>query len=96
MASSCRGSFLRGDVRRFAEARAQRVKRPLGAEEGLERLVRLAAAAASEKPAIYEVKDGKPNLINFDLVNGTYIVPKIVDNGYLAIGKKKLAFVRQQ
>jgi type IV secretory pathway VirB9-like protein len=52
--------------------------------------------AASEKPAIYEVKDGKPNLINFDLVNGTYIVPKIVDSGYLAIGKKKLAFARQQ
>ena len=51
--------------------------------------------AASEKPAIYEVKDGKPNLINFDLVNGVYIVPKIVDNGYLAIGKKKLAFSRQ-
>ncbi len=52
--------------------------------------------AASEKPAIYEVKDGKPNLINFDLVNSVYIVPKIVDNGYLAIGKKKLAFSRQQ
>ncbi len=51
---------------------------------------------ASEKPAIYEVKDGKPNLINFELVNGTYVVPKIVDNGYLAIGKKKLAFARQQ
>ena len=51
---------------------------------------------ASEKPAIYEIKDGKPNLINFDLLNGVYIVPKIVDNGYLAIGKKKLAFSRQQ
>ena len=50
---------------------------------------------APEKPAIYEIKDGKPNLINFDLVNGTYIVPKIVDGGYLAIGKKKLAFTRQ-
>jgi type IV secretion system protein VirB9 len=52
--------------------------------------------AASEKPAIYEVKDGNPNLINFDLVNGTYIVPKIVNIGYLAIGKKKLSFSRQQ
>lgn len=52
--------------------------------------------AASEKPAIYEVKDGKPNLINFYLVNGVYIVPKIVDSGYLAIGKKKLTFSRQQ
>jgi type IV secretion system protein VirB9 len=51
---------------------------------------------ASEKPAIYEVKDGKPNLINLDLVNGTYIVPKILDSGYLAIGKKKLTFSRQQ
>jgi type IV secretion system protein VirB9 len=52
--------------------------------------------AASEKPAIYEVKDGKPNLINFELQNGVYIVPKIVDTGYLAIGKKKLAFSRHQ
>ena len=52
--------------------------------------------AASEKPAIYEIKDGKPNLINFELQNGVYIVPKIVDAGYLAIGKKKLAFSRHQ
>jgi len=50
--------------------------------------------AASEKPAIYEVKDGKPNLINFDLENGMYIVPKIMDAGYLAIGKKKVTFTR--
>jgi len=52
--------------------------------------------AASEKPAIYEMKDGKPNLINFDLDNGMYIVPKIMDAGYLAIGKKKVAFTRRQ
>ena len=52
--------------------------------------------AASEKPAIYEIKDGKPNLINFELQNGVYVVPKIVDAGYLAIGKKKLAFSRHQ
>ena len=52
--------------------------------------------AASEKPAIYEIKDGKPNLINFDLDNGVYIVPKIMDVGYLAIGKKKATFTRHQ
>lgn len=52
--------------------------------------------AASEKPAIYEMKDGKPNLINFDLDNGMYIVPKIMDAGYLAIGKKKGTFTRHQ
>jgi type IV secretion system protein VirB9 len=51
--------------------------------------------AAREKPALYELKDGKPNLTNFQLENGVYIVPKILDAGYLAIGKKKLPFARQ-
>jgi type IV secretory pathway VirB9-like protein len=51
--------------------------------------------AAREKPALYEVKDGKPNLISFQLENGVYIAPKIIDSGYLAIGKKKLPFARQ-
>jgi type IV secretory pathway VirB9-like protein len=51
--------------------------------------------AAREKPALYEIKDGKPNLINFQFENGVYIVPKILDSGYLAIGKKKLPFTRQ-
>ena len=49
---------------------------------------------APEKPTIYEVKDGKPNLINFELANGVYVIPKIVDRGYLAVGKKKLSFER--
>jgi type IV secretory pathway VirB9-like protein len=49
---------------------------------------------AQEKPTIYELKDGKPNLINFDLANGVYVIPKIVDQGYLALGKKKLGFER--
>ena len=50
---------------------------------------------AREKPALYEIKDGKPNLLHFQLENGVYIVPKIVDSGYLAVGKKKLNFTRQ-
>ena len=50
---------------------------------------------AREKPALYEVKDGKPNLINFQLENGVYVAPKILDSGYLAIGKKKLIFARR-
>lgn len=50
--------------------------------------------AAREKPTVYEVKDGKPNLINFQFENGTYVIPKILDSGYLAIGKKKLMFAR--
>ncbi|MGB7438161.1 MAG: TrbG/VirB9 family P-type conjugative transfer protein, partial [Candidatus Acidiferrum sp.] len=51
--------------------------------------------AAREKPALYEIKDGKPNLISFQFENGVYIAPKIIDNGYLAIGKKKLPFTRR-
>lgn len=50
---------------------------------------------AREKPALYEVKDGKPNLINFQLENGVYIVPKLLDSGYLAVGKKKITFTRR-
>ena len=50
--------------------------------------------AAREKPVLYEVKDGKPNLVSFQLENGVYIVPKIVDAGYLAVGKKRLNFSR--
>jgi type IV secretion system protein VirB9 len=51
--------------------------------------------AAREKPALYEVKDGKPNLISFQFDNGVYIAPKIIDTGYLVIGNKKLPFSRR-
>jgi type IV secretory pathway VirB9-like protein len=50
---------------------------------------------AREKPALYEIKDGKPNLISFQFENGVYIAPKIIDSGYLAIGKKKLPYARR-
>jgi type IV secretory pathway VirB9-like protein len=50
--------------------------------------------AAREKPALYEIKDGKPNLISFQVQNGVYIAPKIIDAGYLIVGKKKLPFAR--
>jgi type IV secretion system protein VirB9 len=50
---------------------------------------------AREKPTLYEVKDAKPNLINFQLEGGVYIAPKIIDSGYLVIGKKKLIFTRR-
>jgi len=49
-----------------------------------------------ETTALYEVKDKKPSLINFDFNNGLYTVPKELDNGYLAIGKKKVEFHRAE
>jgi len=51
--------------------------------------------AAREKPTLYEVKDGKPSLINFQLANGVYIVPKVLNAGYLAVGKKRVVFARR-
>ena len=51
--------------------------------------------SAREKPALYEVKDGKPNLINFQFENGVYIAPKVIDEGYLVAGKKKVTFRRR-
>ena len=47
-----------------------------------------------ETPALYEVKDKKPSLINFDFANGLYTIPKQVDSGYLAIGKQRVDFHR--
>jgi type IV secretion system protein VirB9 len=50
---------------------------------------------ATEKFSVYELKDGKPDLINYDLRDGTYIIPKIVDKGYVEIGKKHMDFSRK-
>lgn len=51
-------------------------------------------ADPQETPALYEKKDGKPSLINFTYDHGVYVVNKVVDAGYLTIGKKKLEFKR--
>jgi len=53
-------------------------------------------ARPEETPALYEISDGKPNLINFEYRNGVYVVSKILDRGYLAIGKHKLSFTREE
>ena len=50
---------------------------------------------ATEKFAVYELKDGKPDLVSFQLDGNTYVISQVVDKGYLQIGKKKLAFARR-
>lgn len=52
-------------------------------------------SSAAEKFSVYEVKDGKPDLINYQLTDGTYVIPQVVDKGYLQIGKHKLTFERK-
>ena len=48
-----------------------------------------------EPPVVYELKDKKGSLINFDFANGLYTVPKLLQNGYVAIGKSKVEFHRE-
>jgi len=53
-------------------------------------------ASPQETPALYEIKDGRPNLISFEFRNGLYVVNKILDSGYLAVGKQRLEFKREE
>ena len=50
---------------------------------------------APEKFSVYEMKDGKPDLVNYDLRDGTYIIPRVMDSGYLELGKKRMDFTRK-
>ncbi|WP_035351402.1 TrbG/VirB9 family P-type conjugative transfer protein [Edaphobacter aggregans] len=50
---------------------------------------------APEKFSVYEMKDGKPNLISYQLQDGTYVIPKVMDSGYLELGKKRMDFSRK-
>jgi type IV secretory pathway VirB9-like protein len=50
---------------------------------------------ASELPAMYEIKDGMPSLLNFEVHDGTYVVPKVIERGYLALGKARFTFAQQ-
>jgi len=47
---------------------------------------------ARELPTLYELRDGQPSLVNFQVQNGTYVVPKVLERGYLALGKERFSF----
>jgi type IV secretory pathway VirB9-like protein len=53
-------------------------------------------ANPEETPVLYEIKDGKPNVVNYQYRDGIFVVDKILDNGYLAVGKSKMTFSRQE
>ena len=50
---------------------------------------------APEKFSVYEMKDGKPNLVSYELRAGTYVIPKVMDSGYLQLGNKRMEFRRK-
>lgn len=47
---------------------------------------------ATELPALYELLDGAANLVSFQVEHGVYVVPKVVEHGYLAIGTRRFFF----
>ncbi len=47
-------------------------------------------SSAQESPALYELKDGRPSLVAYDLTpDGLYIVRHVVGDGWLQIGKRR-------
>ena len=50
---------------------------------------------AQEKFSVYDMRDGKPNLVTYQLENGTYIIPEVMDSGYVELGKKRMNFTRK-
>jgi len=50
---------------------------------------------APEKFSVYDMRDGKPNLVTYQLQNGTYIIPAVMDSGYVELGKKRMDFSRK-
>jgi type IV secretion system protein VirB9 len=53
-------------------------------------------AQTSELPALYELRDDAANLVPFQVEHGVYIVPKVLERGYLAIGKRRFFFAQTQ
>lgn len=51
-------------------------------------------ARTRELPSLYEMQDGKPSLIQFTAHEQLYVVPKVLTEGYLSLGKRKTTFRR--
>jgi type IV secretory pathway VirB9-like protein len=52
-------------------------------------------ADTRQLPTLYEIVDGKPTLVTFHVKDGMYVVHKVLDRGYLALGKKRWTFERR-
>jgi type IV secretion system protein VirB9 len=48
---------------------------------------------ARELPALYELKERLANLVNFDVQDGTYVVPKVLGDGYFQLGRARVPFL---
>ena len=55
-------------------------------------------ARPDEAPVLWEIRDKKPNLVDwtYDGTSGVYVASRVLGKGYLAIGKARLAFEREE
>ncbi len=92
--SACRASYP-GQLR-FPYT-FERGKKPFFVEaifhDGRFTYVRL---SAPELPALYEVQDGGPQLVPFEYRDGLLVIGKVLDGGYLGLGKQQLPFSRAE
>ena len=56
--------------------------------------IKVNAQKNQEKFSIYEVRDGKPDLIDYSLKDNVYTITHIVDKGYVRIGKQQMDFAK--
>ena len=49
-------------------------------------------SGAMAAPAVSEMKDGAPAVVNFQVRGDKYVVPKVLEQGYLALGKERFPF----
>jgi type IV secretory pathway VirB9-like protein len=47
-----------------------------------------------ETPTLYEIRDHVPSIVNFDVRDGFYVVPKVMDSGVLVLGTHRFEFDR--
>lgn len=53
-------------------------------------------ADPEETPALYESRDGQPSLVPYDFADGLYVTRRLLGDGWLQIGKRKLRFRRER
>jgi type IV secretion system protein VirB9 len=52
-------------------------------------------ANPAEAFTVYEIQDGKPNLVPIKPHNGYYLIETVIQKGELKIGKRRLQFKRE-
>ena len=73
-----------------------------GKVSAIDKTAKTIALEGKEKNRTFQItsstkitKDGKPAIVNFQVHSGTYVVPKVLDQGYLSLGEKRFSFAQR-